>query len=424
MIPPTLITAAIAFEPLGSAVERAGGPGTAPTAFRIWKSGTNVTDMGPHEFTEESARALIAAQAERGLRYSIDVDHLSLNETAPPESRKAVGWHELALRQGPDGAELWAVNVEWTEAVRGGLEQDPPEWRYFSPAYRLAKDSNVIAGYVNLALTNNPATHHVTALAALRRIAASAGDRSMAEEKKPEGEIEDMTIEDALAAFMGDDEGMKEKAKKCMASKWAKAAMAAEAELHGEDGGKEKEAKKKASEAEAEKEKEKEARASSLDKLVGIMTGLAQEVQTIKASLTERANAEAKLADGHKREAILAKRPDLTEALRATLSYVPTDKLETELAKFPRARATVSASVRAMSATGSGGERGDDPATAIRPLSAEEQDLFDKTNPFKRKSETVKASLQGGEFVMPARVLSSAEAAARAAEIEKEMGLT
>jgi Mu-like prophage I protein len=143
-------------------VERA-ADGT-PTAFRIWKAGSNATDYGDHLFTERSARALLEEQKDRGNLYSIDVDHLSLSEEAPPESRKAVGWHQLAVRNG----ELWAVNVVWTSLVRPGLTSDPPEWRYFSPAYDVDKSTLEIVGYLNTALTNNPATHAVTALAAPR----------------------------------------------------------------------------------------------------------------------------------------------------------------------------------------------------------------------------------------------------------------
>ena len=156
----------------GDGVERP-TRGTAPSAFRIWKAGTNVTDYGPHEFTERSARMLMAEQAKRGNLYAVDVDHMSLNPEAPPESHRAVGWHRLEVRDGDGGPELWAVDCQWTDAVRAGLESTPPEWRYFSPAYDV-KDGEIVS-YLNTALTNNPATHQVTALATVR-IAASAGD--------------------------------------------------------------------------------------------------------------------------------------------------------------------------------------------------------------------------------------------------------
>jgi hypothetical protein len=174
-----------------------GASGPPPTEFLIWKQGANATDKGTHLFTARSAQALLAQQEERGNLYSIDVDHLSLNEMAPPESRKAVGWHRLAVRDG----ELWAVDVEWTDTVRAGLEKDPPEWRYFSPAYAVDKKTQEITGYVNTALTNNPATHNLNALA--NRVGATA-------------ETEPMKFADVMAALMGDDEDKKQAAIKAM----------------------------------------------------------------------------------------------------------------------------------------------------------------------------------------------------------------
>lgn len=161
------ITAAIAFASDG--VERSATG--APTAFRIWKAGANITDYGVHVFSPASAVRLMSAQSMRGNLFSIDVDHLSLSQgkdAAPPEARKAAGFHRLAVRPSPTGPELWAVDVEWTDAVRAGLEKDPPEWRYFSPAYDVSKSGEIIA-YLNTALTNNPATWRANALASMRR---------------------------------------------------------------------------------------------------------------------------------------------------------------------------------------------------------------------------------------------------------------
>jgi hypothetical protein len=140
-------------------VER--GPDGAPIAFRIWRAGSNPTDKGDTVFSPRSAEFLMADQAKRGNLYSIDVDHLSVLQTAPPESRKAVGWHRLEVR----GGELWAVDVKWTDAVREGLKTDPPEWRYFSPAYVRDDKSSEVLAYLNTALTNNPATWNVAELA-------------------------------------------------------------------------------------------------------------------------------------------------------------------------------------------------------------------------------------------------------------------
>jgi Mu-like prophage I protein len=156
-----------------SGVERP-GPGKAPTAFRIWKSGDNVTDYGVHRFTRESAAAILADQGVRGNLYSIDVDHLSHDPKAPAENHAAVGWHRLATRDSENGPELWAVDVEWTDDVKAGLEAKVPKWRYFSPAYSVDKKTGEIMGYSNLALTSSPATHCVTELATVQNLIAAS----------------------------------------------------------------------------------------------------------------------------------------------------------------------------------------------------------------------------------------------------------
>jgi hypothetical protein len=166
-----------------------------PIAFRMWRAGLNRTDHGDHFFTEESAAKLLAEQEARGNLFSLDVDHLSLSEAAPPESRKAVGWFRIDVRDG----DLWAVDVQWTDAVRAGLTKDPPEWRYFSPAYETTKKGGEIVRLLNCALTNNPATWNVTALA------------TSAQTEAPKMEYEKMTLA-ALLAAMDEEKNEGEKA--------------------------------------------------------------------------------------------------------------------------------------------------------------------------------------------------------------------
>ena len=162
-------------------------PTGPPTAFRIWKAGMNVTDNGPTLFTERSAVLLLAQQEARGNRFPIDVDHLSLNAEAPLESHRAVGWFSIEVRDG----ELWARDVEWTDVVRTGLTKDPPEWRYHSPAYDQDPETGEVTGLLNLAITNLPATHEVTALAS--RVTKGAS----------------MKYEEIKAALEGDDDEKK-----------------------------------------------------------------------------------------------------------------------------------------------------------------------------------------------------------------------
>lgn len=209
----TALRAAIAFD----GVDR-NEPDGPPTAFRIWRAGDNTTDHGPTFFTERSAALLLEQQARRGNRYSIDVNHLSLDKSAPLENQRAVGWFDIEVR----GGELWAVNVEWSDTVRGGLTKTPPEWRYHSPAYDVDANTGEVLSLTNLAITNNPATWSVTALA------SCGAQRSVSR----------MKLEDIKAAFEGADDEKK-------AAAWAAIAKAMASSDSDGDGDKDKPADEK-----------------------------------------------------------------------------------------------------------------------------------------------------------------------------------
>jgi len=157
------------------------GPGKAPTAFRIWAYGPNACDGGEtFVFSERSAELLIEEQNERGRIYSIDFDHRSMMPDAPPEAAKAAGWHVLEVREDENGKpELWAVSCTWTDEARAGLEADPPEWRYFSPCFYVDEKTREVISYVNCALTNNPRTHGIPALASAMSVSPSGGRLSL-----------------------------------------------------------------------------------------------------------------------------------------------------------------------------------------------------------------------------------------------------
>lgn len=177
-------TVSIVTQPESVLVERT-APGAAPNAFRIWASGENVADDGPVYFTQQSALALVGEQQSRGRRYSIDYDHLSLVSDRPATSGRAAGWHSIEVRNDMAGQpELWAVDVEWCKDAKEGLEQDPPLWRYFSPAFNVDEKTSEITSYINLALCINPLTHGLPALAALTNSTAAPAARKMA--MKPE----------------------------------------------------------------------------------------------------------------------------------------------------------------------------------------------------------------------------------------------
>lgn len=142
-----------------------------PTAWRIWRFGDNNTEHGPTVFSKRSAKLLIAQQAKRGVRIPIDYNHRSLKPDAAIEDQRAAGWHSLEVRA--DG--LWAVNVEWTDLAADLIRNK--EFRYFSPAYDVNRDTAEVVGYTNMAICNLPATHGILSLAASRGFPMNASSR-------------------------------------------------------------------------------------------------------------------------------------------------------------------------------------------------------------------------------------------------------
>lgn len=214
-------------------VERA-AHGQAPTAFRIWAAGENVCDDGSVFFTEESAKLLVAEQTARARVYAIDFDHLSLTANRPAESGRAAGWHSIEVRADANGKpELWAVSVEWCADAKAGLEETPPRWRFFSPAF-LTNDEGEITSYVNLALCINPLTHDIPSLAArtgdlmkdqlLAALATLASDASDDDKKEAKAKLAeflegiDDDKKDEKKADADDEEKQEEKAEEPPAS--------------------------------------------------------------------------------------------------------------------------------------------------------------------------------------------------------------
>lgn len=275
-----------------------------PCAFRIWRPGETRTHEGRlTRFTENSAALLLAEQANRGRPYSIDVDHLSLKDTAPPEARKAVGWHRLEVRAG----ELWAVDVQWTDVVADGLRKDPPEWRFFSPAYDLTKDTREVVSYLNTALTNNPATWHVTALAAT--------DRNTGKDMNPD------EMKAALAAIAaGEDPKMAARAKAALAAFEAEPEAEAAADEPAAPPADEAPA---AASSEAPDESASQAATASL---ATKLDGALREIAALKAK---------GVAD--ERKALLDSRPDVSTAVKSELASLPVDQVRRILAAIPKA---------------------------------------------------------------------------------------
>ena len=124
------------------AVER--GEDGLPLAFRIWRAGANPTSDGVDFFDDSSASALHTQQLAVGRQFSFDYNHNMFLGNGDPALARAAGYHTIAIRY-PDGsegfdaskegAELWATECSWTDEARGYIAQDPPLYRYFSPAF-------------------------------------------------------------------------------------------------------------------------------------------------------------------------------------------------------------------------------------------------------------------------------------------------
>lgn len=146
-----------------AAVEKTGNE--PPTAFRIWRAGENKYDGGVVYFTRNSAALLEAEQTSRNRPYVFDYNHLSLL-SENPDSMRAAGWHRLEFRLDEAGEpECWVTACEWVESVARGMSQAVPEWRFFSPAFKVDPETNEVVGYTNCAITNNPLTHDLPMLA-------------------------------------------------------------------------------------------------------------------------------------------------------------------------------------------------------------------------------------------------------------------
>jgi hypothetical protein len=334
-------------------VERA--IGGAPVAFRIWRAGVNVTDYGAHSFTARSAERLMAEQAARGNLYSVDVDHMSLNQESPPESRKAVGWHRLQVRDSDKGPELWAIDVEWTDVVRAGLEKRPPEWRYFSPAYDIDPDTGEITSYLNTALTNNPATWRVTSLAVrpggmtkwttiLAALISGTPDRRAEAERV----LAAKKYEAIIADLMGQDEDKKAAAIAALAAAFpdekepdgdekAKKAAADDADAKAKKAAADAEAAKKA----AEDKPDEAAAIAATEKLLTTIGDLDKRLQELEA-VNETAQ----------RAKILATRSDLTTAQLKVLETEPLARLPKLLELIPKPKEDPAAAARVTATRG------------------------------------------------------------------------
>lgn len=128
----------------------------------MFRPGVNRTRKGEFVLDSQDAEACVADFKAHGADLMVDWEHLSLDDEAPVEDRRAAGWAQLEMRQ--DGS-LWAVDVRWTQEAKAAIEAK--EFRYTSPAFSSDEQSPPhIRTILNCALCNLPATDDLPPLIA------------------------------------------------------------------------------------------------------------------------------------------------------------------------------------------------------------------------------------------------------------------
>lgn len=139
------------------------GPnGEPPSEFRAFAKGAFETQKGTFTFDDVAAQRVLAEAKDYGNDFVVDYAHGTLHPFAmdPALSGKAAGWIPNAGLEVRDG-ELWAVGVTWTPDAAEALAKR--EYRYLSPAFRTDENSR-IREFINIALTNTPATKRMEPL--------------------------------------------------------------------------------------------------------------------------------------------------------------------------------------------------------------------------------------------------------------------
>jgi phage I-like protein len=152
-----------------------------PRRFRIFRKGVNPSSKGPILFDEQAAKDVMACYQQQAVKVMIDLEHLSLDDTASNYDPDARGWTTFELDKG----ELWASTVEWTPD--GATRLEDKRQRYISPAFTVDKETRRVKAVVNLALVGMPATHDAQDLLAASRFARLSA-------KFPNSNVETLTL--------------------------------------------------------------------------------------------------------------------------------------------------------------------------------------------------------------------------------------
>ncbi len=145
-----------------------GSDGAPPSEFCVFPAGRWQTTKGEFLFDELASRAVLGDAKDYGNDFPVDYEHAMLDffsSCDPALKGRAAGWIPNAGLELREGA-LWATGVTWTPDATSKLKSR--EYRYLSPAFS-ADGENRVTRFVNIALTNLPATKRMDPLVLDRR---------------------------------------------------------------------------------------------------------------------------------------------------------------------------------------------------------------------------------------------------------------
>ena len=158
---------------------------------------TQLEDGPEYWVTSESWRLIKSNIDRRGLELVVDYEHQTLNSEENGHPAPAAGWCK-EWRYMP-GVGIQA-RVEWTAKAAEYLKNG--EYRYFSPVFSLATDSagrKVLSKVHNVALTNDPRTNNLKAIAA--KLAAGESGMDIKQIAALLGMADTATPEEVMAAI-------------------------------------------------------------------------------------------------------------------------------------------------------------------------------------------------------------------------------
>lgn len=241
-----------------------------------------------------------------------------------------------------------------------------------------------------------------------------------------------MHYQDIAAALFGEDEDKRKEARKCISAmsdaerkafEAVKKAAFSDPDGDGDGKGADKDGDGDGKGKDGDGEKAAIAAAlaetqASIKAAAARELALASQVQALEADAKKRAAADAAAADAAARAAIFAKRPDISQVIRATLATLSLEDLQKFVDAAPRVTAEPGHSVAATLAAG-GASGGEGRGSHSPRLNADERRVFASLRP--QTDTQVRATRRGSSLMMPVFYPSKEAAKARVAELDAEL---